>query len=186
MADKEKARTAAKIASDSPLAASLKNLVESIVLELPSTAIKSASGDAKEGELEKAGWKAYDAAIALFNSATNALYTNESFGGVATRILDAAARANRLQTAMAGAFFASLWPAVGLPTADDVESLHEQIRGLRGDLAQSRSESEPTEHAMSERLSLIREAITSGPVKQVTVWSGWPSPELTERDDIGN
>jgi hypothetical protein len=40
-------------------------------------------------------------------------------------------RVRRVGDALASAFFGNLWPAVGLPTASEIRTLHDEVMALR-------------------------------------------------------
>jgi hypothetical protein len=67
----------------------------------------------------------------LANETANQLYTNRAFGEVAGRAFETALGLRRLNNALAPAFFGTLWHALGLPTASNVEALHDEARALR-------------------------------------------------------
>jgi hypothetical protein len=46
-------------------------------------------------------------------------------------------RAQRMGDAMASAFFGNLWPAIGLPAANEVRSLRDEVSALREDLREA-------------------------------------------------
>src|SRR5271154_6680625 len=56
--------------------------------------------------------------------------------------MEASLKWQRLGSAMTGAFFAALWPAVGLPSAAELTELRAEVGALRDDLAAARLEAE--------------------------------------------
>jgi hypothetical protein len=107
-------------------------------------------------DLQQAGWKAYDAWVQLINESTNGLYANPEVGSSVGRSMEASLKWQRLGSAMTGAFFAALWPAVGLPSAAELTELRAEVGALRDDLATARLEAEEARAAeiavpMSER-----------------------------------
>ena len=172
----------------SPVASALVKLAEA-ALELPVTAAKRLVSQADERQMYEAGWKAYDALVDVANEATKTLYTNPRFGEVAGRSLDTFVRWQRFSNAVAGAFFSSLWPSVGLPTANEVEAVREDIRSLREELSAARAAEQASRQVEIRRPT--REHITSpiipatsAGVNQVSVWAGWPIPEAL--NDVRN
>jgi len=120
---------------NSQLTDAVSNLAEAALVELPLLAIGRLFDRTFSDELGKASWKAYDAGVAITTELTNRLYRSPRVGRVSGRALDASLKLQRLADAASGAFFAALWPMVGLPTAsemrrltDEVESLREQLR----------------------------------------------------------
>ena len=179
----------APAAETSPVASALVKFAEAAFLDLPVTAVKRLVSKADERQMYEAGWKAYDALVGLSNEATRQIYTNPRFGEVAGRSLGSFVRWQRFSNAVAGAFFSSLWPTVGLPTANEVEAVREDIRSLREELAATRAAEQAARQVEIRRPT--REHITSpiipatsAGVHQVAVWSGWPIPEAL--NDVRN
>jgi hypothetical protein len=113
-----------------PWADELTKLYEAVLLELPSAAVRRLFAGDDQG-FSEAGWKAYDSWLRLANEAANQLYANRAFGEVAGRAFETALGLQRLNNALAPAFFGSLWHAPGLPTASSVEALHDEAIALR-------------------------------------------------------
>jgi hypothetical protein len=173
----------------SPVASAIAKFAEAALLELPITAVKRLASQADERQMYEAGWKAYDALVGLTNEATKSLYTNPRFGEIAGRSLDTFVRWQRFSNAVTGAFFSSLWPTVGLPTANEVEAVREDIRSLREELAANRAAEQAARQVEIRRPT--REHITSpiipstgSSAHQVSVWAGWPMPE--DINDVRN
>jgi hypothetical protein len=185
------ANGAAKTTSASPVTTALLKFAQATLLDLPAATVKRVISSDGERAMYEAGWKAYDALIGVSNELTNQLYGSEAFGSAAGRLIDATVRWQRFQNAVAGAFFGSLWPAIGLPTASEIESVREEVRAMREELAAQRAE-EAALRALEARRP-TRERITSPviapssnpAVHQIAVWSGWPMSER-ETDDVGN
>jgi hypothetical protein len=113
-----------------PWADELTKLYEAVLLELPSAAVRRLFAGDDQG-FSEAGWKAYDSWLRLANEAANQLYANRAFGEVAGRAFETALGLQRLNNALAPAFFGSLWHAPGLPTASSVEAVHDEAIALR-------------------------------------------------------
>ena len=64
--------------------------------------------------------------------------------------MEASLKWQRLGSAMTGAFFAALWPAVGLPSAAELTELRAEVGALRDDLAVARLEAEEARAAEIE------------------------------------
>lgn len=101
----------------------------------------SAAGSlgAEDGQksVQQAGWKAYDSWVRMTNEATNALYAEPLVIEVTSRTLETGLRWQRVGSAMAEAFFSALWPAVGLPTAEEVSGLRGEVRAMRDQLSEA-------------------------------------------------
>lgn len=115
----------------SEVAQELGKFLQAFWLELPAAAARNFAGNGGGEELRDASWKAYDAWISLTNEATNQLYENPSLGSVAGRTMETALRIQQAGSALASAFFGNLWPAVGLPTREEIEGLRTEIAALR-------------------------------------------------------
>jgi hypothetical protein len=117
----------------------LVTAAEAAFIDVPFAALKRMAGVGDEREVYAAGWKAYDALINSASEAINRLYTDERYLRFAGRTLDVTLGVYRLNTAVAGAFFATLWPAIGIPTAADVEGLREELHSLREEYSAARA-----------------------------------------------
>jgi hypothetical protein len=103
-------------------------------------------------------------------------------------------RWQRFNTAVAGAFFNALWPAVGLPTGSEVAQVRADIRELREELRAAVIEAETNEEYARELHEAVRHTIVNGNEvadrnsgsQQVAVWTGWTSTEGMETTDVGN
>ena len=124
-------------------------LFEAAWVDLPAAAVKrvlSGSDESAQGAVRDAGWKAYDAWIRLANDASNRMYANPGFGAIAGRGIQAGLQVTRVVDALASAVFGNLWPAIGLPTATDVQALHADVKALREELRTIRDQARE-EHA---------------------------------------
>ncbi|MDO8430771.1 MAG: hypothetical protein Q7S58_00020 [Candidatus Binatus sp.] len=174
-----------------PLSSEILKVAKVALLDLPTAALKRIVAGGSERDLYEATWAAYDSVIGLVNEATNRTYTNQSVGEFASRVIDFSLQWQRFNAAVAGAFFANLWPAINLPTATEVEGMRSELRSLRAELrgaiaeresASTRREREAlpemrvTEHLVAKRPAAERHSN----VFQVAVWSGWPNAETKE------
>jgi len=116
---------------NSQLADAVTNLAEATLIDLPLLAMGRLFDRTFSDELRKARWKAYDAGVAVTTELTNRLYTNRRVGRVSSRVLDTSLKVQRLADAASGAFFAALWPMVGLPTASEMRQLTDQVFAAR-------------------------------------------------------
>ncbi len=122
---------------NSQLADAVTNLAEATLIDLPLLAMGRLFDRTFSDELRKARWKAYDAGVAVTTELTNRLYTSRRVGRVSSRVLDTSLKVQRLADAASGAFFAALWPIVGLPTASEMRRLTDQVESLREQLRPS-------------------------------------------------
>jgi hypothetical protein len=112
-------------------------------------------------QLHELGWKAYDTAIGAANSATNRVFTSPTVGNVLGGAIDIMLRWQRLNTAVAGAFFSFLWPAVGLPSASEVEALRSDMRSMREELRDAVAERDSKDDFAGELHIAVRESIVT-------------------------
>jgi polyhydroxyalkanoate synthase subunit PhaC len=82
-------------------------------------------------ELQEAAWATYDTLIRLANEFTDRAYGDPLFGAAAARWMEMALKWQRFGSTLASAFFAALWPAVGLPTSAELAELRTEIRKLQ-------------------------------------------------------
>jgi hypothetical protein len=171
------------------LVRNLFDLAEAATVDLPIAAAKRLVGSSDERELHEAGWKAYDAAVAIANDATNRIFTNPTIAGLTSRSLEAAVRWQRLNNAIAGAFFSALWPSIGLPTAIEVQAAREELNEVRDELRALRVESaqraverrdfKPVSAMPPARLDLERAMSTTGIFHQ-PIYSDWNAQAIAE------
>ncbi|MGH7915339.1 MAG: hypothetical protein ACREPW_11940 [Candidatus Binataceae bacterium] len=124
-------------------------------------------------DLQQAGWKTYDAWVQLLNESANILYASPEVGASAGRSMEASLKWQRVGSAMAGAFFAALWPAVGLPTAAELTEVRAEVGALRDDLAAARleaKEARAAEVAVPSREHQVPDPLTA-------MWNGGWIPE---------
>jgi hypothetical protein len=110
--------------------ADLMTMYTAAFFEFPLAGAKWGWRLGEEQEVVEAAWKGYDAWVRLTSASIDDLYRNPLFGELMTRSLDRDLRWQRLSQALVSAFFAGLWPAVGLPTAAAVQALHEEVQSL--------------------------------------------------------
>lgn len=148
------------------------------MLEIPLVAARSMVAQDRsqngEQELQQAGWKAYDAWIQLLSESTDGLYASPEVGASVGRSMEASLKWQRLGSAMTGAFFAALWPAVGLPSAAELTELRAEVGALRDDSAAARLEAEEARAAEIELPAgepQVGERLTA-------MWNGGWTPEV--------
>ncbi len=164
-------------------------------------------------QLHEMGWKAYDTVIGAANNVTNSAFTSPAVGQVLGGAIDIMLRWQRLNAAVAGAFFSALWPAVGLPSATELEAVRRDVRAMREELRDAVADRESKDDFASELHVAIRESIVNqqseekssareanghahepnptnakkSSVYQFSVWSGWPGADPMELgEDVGN
>jgi len=197
--------------NDSTFSDEILKLAQCLMPEPPTTKVKRMVANiADKGidrQLHELGWKAYDTVVGVANNATNRAFTSPTVGNVLGGAIDIMLRYQRFNMAVAGAFFSALWPAVGLPSATEVESLRNDVRAMREDLRDAVAERDSKDDFASDLHRAVRESIISPRaveqaaalesighkhaerpgVYQFTVWSGWPGADPMEYgEDVGN
>ncbi|HLX38838.1 MAG TPA: hypothetical protein VKR29_13600 [Candidatus Binataceae bacterium] len=175
----------------SELKTSILALAEVALIDLPAAVTLRAFKAETDGELPKAGWKAYEAATGIVTDLTNRAYANKGIAKVGARMLENTMRTQRVVDAMAGAFFSALWPSLGLPMASDIEALRRDVKSLREEVRAIAYEQDETEDVRSEaevaRETAIRKAAVGAHVHQNfdnASWVGWralPAMEVRNR-----
>lgn len=156
--------------------------------------INSSAVEAKLGEV---AWKAYDSVVGLATQTTNKVLNSPRVGQMLGTSVDLMLRWQRLNSAVAGAMFAAVWPAVGLPTGSEVAAVRADIRGLREELRAALAEAETNEDYGRELHEAVRDSIGNeqnlaeqlrkSEARQISVWSGWAGGERMEiSEDVGN
>jgi hypothetical protein len=189
-------------------------LAQCLMPEPPTAKVKrmvaNIAGTGIDRQLHELGWKAYDTVIGAANNTTNRVFTSPAVGQVLGGAIDVMLRYQRFNAALAGAFFSALWPAVGLPSATEVEAIRGEVRAMRDEIRDAVAERESKESFASELHIAVRESIvnqqadeksdrqTNGhadaavpakksSVDQFSVWSGWPGADPMElSEDVGN
>jgi hypothetical protein len=199
--------------NDSSFSDETLKLAQCLMPEPPTSKVKRMVANiADKGidrQLHELGWKAYDTVIGAANTATNRAFTSPTVGNVLGGAIDIMLRYQRFNVAVAGAFFSALWPAVGLPSATEVESIRGEMRAMREELRDAVADRDSKDAFASELHIAVRESIvnqqaddkftarkTNGhaaePAKkssvyQFSVWSGWPGTDPMELgEDVGN
>ncbi len=139
----------------------LTRLGEAMV-EMPFITVRALLAPEREGgasqAFQNAEWKTYDAWVQVVNEAANALYTSPLAGAALGRSMERSLGWQRLGSAVTNAFFAALWPAVGLPSSAELSELRAEVGALRDDLAAARLEAleeRAAEAARQERRPLV-------------------------------
>jgi hypothetical protein len=93
------------------------------------------AGNPKVAEIRETlthlGWGVYEWWIRLSNDTANEFYASPFAIDLTSPIFETAVRLEQMRDAFSATFFGNLWAAFGLPTADGVLTLREQVRGLR-------------------------------------------------------
>jgi hypothetical protein len=118
----------------------LVRLFEATWFDLPTAVARQITGRGEDKalndkSLNDAGWKVYEAWVSLANDAANRLYANPAFGAASGRAFETVLRVQRVGDALSSAFFGNLWPALGLPTQDQISSLRDEVTALRAQVA---------------------------------------------------
>lgn len=201
--------------NDSSFSDEILKLAQTLMPEPPTTKVKRMVADlADKGidrQLHELGWKAYDTVVGAANNATNRVFTSPTVGNVLGGAIDIMLRYQRFNAAVAGAFFSALWPAVGLPSATELEAVRGEVRAMREELRDAVADRESKDDFASELHIAVRESIVNqqtdeksaagetkghshaavpakkSSVYQFSVWSGWPGADPMELgEDVGN
>ena len=199
--------------NDSSFSDEILKLAQCLMPEPPTSKVKRMVANiADKGidrQLHELGWKAYDTVIGAANSATNTVFTSPTVGNVIGGAIDIMLRYQRFNAAVAGAFFTALWPAVGLPSATEVESIRRDVRVMREELRDAIADRDSRDDFANELHVAVRDSIISqqavekaaareknghdapdarkSSVYQFSVWSGWPGADPMELgEDVGN
>jgi hypothetical protein len=216
MADKNDTPRSKLNFTDSAFTDEMLKLAQTLMPEPPTAKVRRMVADITDKgidrQLHELGWKAYDTVIGAANNATNRVFTSPTVGSVLGGAIDIMLRYQRFNAAVAGAFFSALWPAVGLPSAIELESLRSDVRAMRDELRDAVADRDSKDDFASELHVAVRESIVSqqseeisarktnghladpaaAPAKkssvyQFSVWSGWPGADPTELgEDVGN
>jgi len=214
MADKNDTPRSKLNFTDSAFTDEMLKLAQTLMPEPPTAKVRRMVADITDKgidrQLHEIGWKAYDTVIGAANNATNRVFTSPTVGSVLGGAIDIMLRYQRFNAAVAGAFFSALWPAVGLPSATELESLRSDVRAMREELRDAVADRDSKDDFASELHIAVRESIvtqqadekaadrkTNGhngnlvdpasipaakktSVYQFSVWSGWPGADPME------
>src|ERR1700724_1392771 len=131
--------------------------------EPPTSKVKRMGADITnkgiDRQLHELGWKAYDTVVGAANNATNRAFTSPTVGNVLGGAIDIMLRYQRFNMAVAGAFFSALWPAVGLPSATEVESIRNDVRAMREEMRDVIADRDSRDDFASDLHVAVRESI---------------------------
>jgi hypothetical protein len=151
--------------TDSSFSDEILKLAQCLMPEPPTAKVKrmvvAIADKGIDRQLHEIGWKAYDTVIGAANNATNRVFTSPAAGQVLGGAIDIMLRWQRLNTAIAGAFFSALWPAVGLPSATEVEAIRTDVRAMREELRDAVAERDSKADFASELHIAVRESIVN-------------------------
>ena len=91
-----------------------------------------------EKELQHAQWKLYDHWVWLLRELADSLFASPEVSASVWRSTKIALKWQCLGSAIAEAFSAALWPAIGLPSAAELTDLRAEIVALCDELAANR------------------------------------------------
>src|ERR1700724_2880754 len=124
--------------NDTTFSDEILKLAQCLMPEPPTSKVKRMVADITnkgiDRQIHELGWKAYDTVIGVANNATNRVFTSPTVGNVLGGAIGIMLRYQRFNAARAGAFFSALWPAVGLPSATEVESIRNDVRAMREEM----------------------------------------------------
>ena len=151
--------------TDTTFSDEILKLAQCLMPEPPSAKVKrmvaSVAGKGIDRQVHELGWKAYDTVVGAANNVTNRAFTSPAVGQVLGGAIDMMLRWQRLNAAVAGAFFSALWPAVGLPSANEVEGLRSDLRAMREELREAVAERDSKDDFASELHVAVRESIVN-------------------------
>src|SRR3984893_14987867 len=118
--------------NDTTFSDEMLKLAQCLMPEPPTSKVKrmvaNITDKGIDRQLHELGWKAYDTVFGAANSPNDTVFTRSTVGNVLGGAIDIMLRYQRFNAAVAGAFFSALWPAVGLPSATEVEAMRGEVR----------------------------------------------------------
>ena len=181
---------------NSELKTGLLALAEVALIDLPAAVTLRTFKRETDGELHKAGWKAYEAATGIAGELTNRAYRSRGVAKLGARMIENTLKTQRVMDAVAGAFFSALWPSVGLPMDSDIEALRRDVKALREEVRAASFEREASRETESDEVSREAEAAREIAIREAAIgarshnnidpamWIGWrslPSMEVRNR-----
>jgi len=157
-------------------------LVEAATIDLPVAAVSRVFSDRAEKDLHQAGWKVYDAAMGAAIALTDSLYSSPRVGRAAASVIERSLTVQRTVDSIAGAFFGSLWPSIGLPTNSEVKALRSEVRAIREELRTARMEQKLREKQTAKAAPTPPPAPRNNglPLFLNPLWAGWANPTAGE------
>ena len=167
--------------NDSSFPDEMLKLAECLMPEPPTASVRRAIAQSRvDRQVHEVAWNAYDTAVGAANYVINGLFTSPAAGNVLGGAIDTVLRWQRFNAAVAGAFVGALWPAVGLPSASDVEAIRIDIQSMREELRDAVAERD------AKYPPLTVAARKSG-AYQFSAWPQWPGTDPAEiGKDVGH
>ncbi len=156
-------------------------LAECLMPEPPTASVRRVIAQSQiDRQVHEVAWKAYDTSIGAANYVINRLFTSPAVGNALGGAIDTMLRWQRFNAAVAGAFFAALWPAVGLPSASDVEAIRIDVRSMREELREAVAERDAKHPSLTV-------AARKSSAYQFSSWPQWPGADPAEiGKDVGH
>jgi hypothetical protein len=123
--------------TQSSIPSQIMRFYKTLMFELP-TALVMDLGNADMKRVRQTAWTLYDSWIRLANDSSNALHADPSFGRLSGGLFETALLIQRTSTTIWSAILANLWPALELPTAQEVQRLRDNLAGLQAELQAAR------------------------------------------------
>ena len=154
-------------------------LAQCLMPEPPTAKVKRVIAESQiDRQVHEIAWTAYDTVVGAANDVTNQLFVSPAVGNVLGGAIDIVLRWQRFNAAVAGAFFAAVWPAVGLPAASDVEAIRIDVRSMREELRDAVAERDTEKSPVTARKS---SAYQFSPLPE------WPGDDPAEfRKNVGH
>ncbi len=158
----------------SQLAENLLKVAEAALIDAPlAFTLRAFRADADQ-DIAEAGWKAYDGVVGAATDTINRVYKARATARVLSTVTERTLRVQRLADAARGAFFAVLWPGLGLPSSAEVKSLKAEIKALREEVRAARVQESETRDAAERVLERIDAAEAVQPPERRTL-NGTPN-----------
>lgn len=144
---------------ESSVARELGKFIQAFWQELPMAVANRILGNGDETALQQAGWKAYDAFVSLANETTNQIYANPVVGSLTGQAMERTMRVQHVASAATAGFFGNLWPALGLPTSNEIAALRTEVVKLRAELGaavETAGDEPQTPASFTNGLKLVR------------------------------
>ena len=156
-------------------------LAQCLMPEPPTAKVRRVIAQSQiDRQVHEVAWNAYDTAVGAANYVINGLFTSPAVGNVLGGAIDTVLRWQRFNAAVAGAFFAALWPVVGLPSARDVEAIRIEVRSMREELRDTVAERDAKQPPLTV-------AARKSSAYEFSAWPQWPGTDPAEiGKDVGH
>jgi hypothetical protein len=167
--------------NDSSFPDEMLKLAECLMPEPPTASVRRAIAQSEvDRQVHEVAWDAYDTTVGAANYVINRLFASPAAGNVLGGAIDTVLRWQRFNAAVAGALFAALWPAVGLPSASDVEAIRIDVRSMREELRDAVAERDAKHPPLTV-------AARKSSAYQFSAWPQWPGTDPAEiGKDVGH